>query len=288
MYLLCGQSVVLKKRCTPVIVYIKGVTNMNFDEEIKLKQSREYKIIKKNDIIQNVTKRKYELSMMEQKILGYIISMIKPMEITQKQPIYSYEFDILNFCQICGIDFKSGRNYENVRNGLKKLADNSFWIQDGDDELLFQWITTPRIRKKDGTIIVKISDDVMPYLCELQNNFTEYELYQILALKHSYSIGLYELMKSYAYRKHIVITIEEIKKYFSIENKYTEYKNFRRKIIEPAIEEINEYTDLNVQWQPVRKGRNYHAIEFYISSKPQTQKNNAYIKVINALDRGTE
>lgn len=256
---------------------------MNYDENIRIEQAREYKVVKDNKLIQNVTRRKYELSVLEQKVLGFILSLIKPPENAISTPVYRYEFDIRTFCKVCGIDYNSGTNYENIRNALKKLADNSFWIEEDDEELLFQWITTPRIKKKSGKVIIKISDDVMPYLYNLQERFTTYELYQILALKGSYSIALYELFKSYAFRKKIIFSIDDIKKYLSIEDKYKEYKAFRRKIIEPAIKEINDFTDLEIKWTPIKKGRYYVAIEFVIVTKQHWEGYEAYRRTMAEL-----
>lgn len=62
----------------------------------------------------------------------------------------------------------------------------------------------------------------------------------------------------------------------NIEDKYEEYKNFRRKIIEQAVKEINRYTDLNVEWNPVKSGRSYVAIEFRIEQKEQWDGYEAY------------
>jgi plasmid replication initiation protein len=256
---------------------------MNFDEKIQIEKQREYKIVKDNTLIQKVTKRKYELSVLEQKVLGFILSMIKPQENTTNQAFYQFEFDIRFFCKVCGIDFNSGANYENVKSALKRLADNSFWIEDGDDELLFQWITTPRIKKKSGHVTIKISDDVLPYLINLQERFTQYELYQILALKGSYSIALYELFKSHAFKRRIVLGLEEIKQYLGVSGKYEEYKNFRRQLIEPALKEINEYTDINVSWQPIKKGRFYIAIDFTIATKEKWEGLEAYRKTMAEL-----
>lgn len=249
-----------------------------------IQTSREYKIVKQNELIQTVTKRKYELTALEQKVLGYILSLIKPAQNIASQPIYTYEFSIRDFCKICGINYDSGTNYENVKKALKRLADNSFWLDGEDDDLYFQWITTPRIKKKTGKVTVKISDDVMPYLYNLQEKFTAYELYQILALKSSHSIALYELLKSYAFKKNIILAIEDIKRCLSIEGKYKEYKAFRRKIIEPAIAEINEFTDLDISWTPIREGRFYMAIEFTITQKKHWESYAAYRHIIDVLD----
>ena len=129
---------------------------MGEDEKFGIQVARNYKVVKDNKLIQDVTRKKYELSILEQKILGFIISMIKPPTPNSPFPCYQLEFDIRLFCKVCGIDFENGKNYQNIKVALKRLADNSFWIEEDDDELLFQWINTPRIKKKSGKVIIKI------------------------------------------------------------------------------------------------------------------------------------
>ena len=258
---------------------------INYDEEIQVSESRNYSVVKHNKLIQKVSKRKYELSLLEQKLLCYIISMVKPPENGTSNPVYRYELDIRLFCRVCGIDYNSGTNYENVRNALKRLADNSFWITEGEDELLFQWITTPRIRKGTGKIIINISPDTMPYLFGMSQFFTKYELHRILALKSSYSIAMYELFRSWANQKKLILTIDELRTYLGIGEKYKEYKALRRKIIEPAIDEINKFTDLLIMWKPMKKGRSYYAIEFIIKEKRKTLDEMAYRRTMAELNK---
>lgn len=252
------------------------------DESIR--KSRDYVVVKDNRLIQNVSRRKYELSALEQKVLAYIISLIKPQQNITQKPFNEYEIDIKHFCAVCGIDIKNGKNYINVKNAIKRLADNSFWLNEGDDELLFQWIVTPRIKKNSGKIIVKISDDVMPYLHGLHERFTQYELYQVLAMKNPHSIALYEFLKSYAHRQIITIAIVDLKKYLSLEDRYKEYKGFRRKVIEPSITEINKFTDLKIEWTPCKQGRSIVSITFNITKKDQWDGWAAYRKTIDMLD----
>ena len=84
---------------------------MGEDEKFGIQVARNYKVVKDNKLIQDVTRKKYELSILEQKILGFIISMIKPPTVSNPFPCYQLEFDIRLFCKVCGIDFENGKNY---------------------------------------------------------------------------------------------------------------------------------------------------------------------------------
>ena len=255
---------------------------MNFDEQRAIEKARENKVVKDNKLIQNITKRKYELTVVEQKMLGYIISMIKPGK-PGEPPILNYEFDIRHFCKICGIDYDNGANYAYIKDSLKKLRDNSFWITDeNQDEVLLSWIESPRIKKKSGKVGIRISEEMIPYLYELNVRFTSYELYQILALKSSYSIRLYELLASYAFAKKKSFDVDSLKTLIQCPHK--EYKDLRRYAIEPAVKEINEYTDLVVSWEPIKQGRKVISIEFRMERKKLFESYEAYRKTVAELN----
>lgn len=253
------------------------------NEKFQIEKAREHLVVKDNRLIQDVRRRKYELSTLEQKVLGFIISLIKPPK-NGSEPEYSIEFDIRMFSKVCGITINSGKNYENIKRALQKLAQNTFWIQEGSDELLFQWIVTPRIKKQSGRVVIRFSPDVLPYLYNLQEKFTQYELYQILALKSSYSISLYELFKSYSFKKEFTVTIDNLKHYLSIDGKYQEYKALRRKVIEPAITEINQFTDIEIEWEPNRIGRRYESITFKIHKKKSLEGFQAYQRTMAVIN----
>ena len=250
-------------------------------DKFELKINREYPVVKDNKLIQNVTRRKHELTVLEQKVLCYILSKIKPAENIASVPDYTYQFEIREFCRVCGIDCDNGKNYRNVKAALDKLADNAFWLDYGEGEFRFQWITTPDIRRGQGLIEVEIPKKVMPFLYNLSEKFTSFQLYNILALKSTYSIMLYELFKSYAYKGDIVLGIDDLKKYMGITGeKYKEYKAFRRAVIEKSIREIEKYTDVRVTFDPVRKGRYVTAIEFHIRVTKGAENWESYVRAM--------
>ena len=235
-------------------------------ERYELDSERKNWVVKDNRAIQEVVKRKFELSAREQKVLGYILSKIKqPINDIVQEPSYTLQFEIRQFCKICGISCDSGANYKQIEEALDGLADNAFWLYKPESRFRFQWIHSPEI-KYGGTIEVEIPKKTMPYLYDMAEKFTEYRLYHILVLKSGYSIALYEWFKSYAFQKYVTVDLSDLKNYLGItEGKYEEYKAFRRGILERCIKEIEEHTDLRVKFRPIRQGRCYKRIEFEIS-----------------------
>lgn len=250
---------------------------LDFEDKLKIHESREYLVVKSNTIVQ---KSRYVLSVPEQRAVAYICSMIKPItpEAKAKQSPYcpdspwqlEYDFNIKEYALVCGIHYDSGKNYEEVKATLKRLSDRSMWIDDGDGgEVLVRWLSKVSTNKRSGKARIRLDEDMAPHLFELQEKFLAYGLRNILAMRSQYSIRLYEILRSYAYQKSKTFEIDELKKMLMVENvkSYGNFKDFRKYVLEVAQEEINELTDITITYTPITKGRKTVRVEFKIELK---------------------
>ena len=233
---------------------------IEFDDKLEITEQRNYKVVKANEIIQRA---RYDLNITELKALAFIFSKIKP---TDKE-LQEYTFSIKEYCKICGIDYKNGGNYIYIKNTIKGLRDKSFWVIDENgNEVLIGWLQKAKINKGSGKITVKLDEDLQKYVIGLFGNFTQYELLSTLPMQSNYSFRIYEILKSYAFTKKHTFEIDELKRQLSAEN-YKNFKDFRRYVLERATKEINLYTDLEVSWQPIFKGRKVIQVEFVIKQR---------------------
>jgi plasmid replication initiation protein len=76
-------------------------------------------------------------------------------------------------------------------------------------------------------------------------------------------------MKSYAFQKSKTFEVDELKRLLVVEDvkSYKEFAPFRQKVLEKAQEEINELTDINIYFEPIKKGRKVVKIKFNIQCK---------------------
>ena len=93
-------------------------------------------------------------------------------------------------------------------------------------------------------------------------------------MKSQYSIRLYELLKSVAGKELWYFEIDDLKNIFLCEKKYDRVNDFKKRIIEPSIEEINNKTDLNVTYEYFNEGKKIVGIEFHISYKSNEDRLN--------------
>lgn len=232
-------------------------------------------VVKSNDLIQRT---RYGLSTQEQKIVLYLISKIKPTD----DDFQKYELALYDLCDVCGIGHH-GQNYQNFKDSIKALADKSFWIETPKRDLLMRWVEHVEIVKDESIVEIRLDPNMKPYLLMLRENFTQYELGYIMVLKSKYSIRLYEILKSYAYLAGVDYSLSSLKEALQIDG-YDTFKDLKRRVIDRSVEEINEFTDLNVSYEPYRRGRSVAGIIFDISRKSSVEEVAVRIKREAELD----
>lgn len=232
---------------------------------------RNQTIAKANTLIQ---RSRFNLSLQQQKIIMALIAKITPID----DDFRVYEFDVIDFCRATGIDCDNGKNYQNLKATIKALADKSIWItkEDGSETLL-RWIEKATISKGAGSgkILLRLDADMKPFLLHLQKNFTMYEAIWTLKFASKYSFRLYEIIKSFHYRElesySREFNLDELRRMMGAET-YPVYQNFKVKALEPAVREINEYSDKVLSWKPIKTGKQVTAISFTISTKDSWTK----------------
>lgn len=238
------------------------------EEKNQYYEMSEYSVVKANELIQ---KSRFNLSTQQQKIVLFLISKIKPTD----EEFKTYEFSIADFCRVCGIDETSGGNYQSIRKAVKEISDKSVWIE-LNDELdsiaLVRWIESPIFHRNNGTITLRLNENLKPYLLQLKKNFTQYQLLWTLQFKCKYSIRLYELIKSYMYEPELVsekvFEIDQLKQMLNCENHKT-YFNFNTRALEPAVKEITEKSNIELSYEPIKTGKTITHIKFTFSEYPR-------------------
>ena len=262
------------------IMYLEILNCGKGDKMQDVTKSREYKVVKHNDLIQ---KARYNLTVNQQKLIAYVISLIKPTD----KDLMRYEISVPDFCELCGID--KTYFYTEFKEIMLDLDSKSFLVETEEKVFNFRWFSEFEYIKGKGKVVVQLNSNLKRYLLDLYGHYTQYELYNILAIRGKYAIRFYELFQSYFMSKHEkttekTIELAKLKKLLLAES-YTDYKNFRVRILEPSIKEINEYTDLSVTYTPIKSGKTITDISFTISRKPFPSNYAAYVNTIDRINK---
>lgn len=213
-------------------------------------------VVKANELI---THTKFSLTAQQQKIILFLISQVQPGD----DDFREYEFSSQDFCRACGLDRSGGRQYAESMDVLEALADvkitynGSRWITvEGGWKTLLRWIEKPYICPEDGRIRIRLDKDMRPFLLHLKAHFTQYELLWTLQFTGRYTIRLYELCKAKQFDKLQPVELELDLDYLKDRldaGTYDRWPDLRRRVIEPAIAEINAKSDMQLSYTPRRK-----------------------------------
>ena len=207
------------------------------------KKKHNFIVVKHNDIIQ---KTQHALTEQQQNILLYVVSHIEKDDSPEKV----YTFYVRDFCRAFNIDDTSGYYYETLKKDIIEI-DNQTMIMEKDNEYIrLRWLNVLRIGESEGGYIkYNFTQDIRPYVYELKERFTRYKVKYTMAISGRYGKKLYELLKSYQHlttEKHF--DLDKLKFLLDAEN-YNRFPDFRRYVLEPAVNEINKYTDIYVRWE---------------------------------------
>ena len=210
----------------------------------------------------------YSMTLDEMRILSLTLGVFNP-----ENPIKrGFDFTIADFCKhFPDVDEKSA--YTQVRNAILKISKRWIVLVDNEKELTEVVLVNKRTYfKKEGRFYIEFHEDLLPYIAQLHNNFTKYQLVNIGAFSSTHTIRLYELCSQYRDTGWRQTSIEDLKDWLQVADKYPRYNSFNQRVLSPAIDEINAKSDLLVSVEPIKRGRSIVSLKFTIKSKKSAVK----------------
>jgi plasmid replication initiation protein len=102
----------------------------------------------------------------------------------------------------------------------------------------------------------------------LEDGYTPVNLEIFMSLKNTYAQRFYDLLRMWSGTKNVInYKLDYIRKILLLENKYSEYNNFKRRVLVPAIEELNDTGYFEITFEEKRAGRSIDSINFMVNDK---------------------
>jgi plasmid replication initiation protein len=230
--------------------------NLKFNNEL---------VIQHNNLIE----ANYRLSLQEKRLMLFLMSKIKK----DDNSFRNIEIVISELANIMELDRKN--MYRDMAKVTKNMVGRVLSIRDLDEDSLLQvpWIASAKYFYRQGVINFQISEKLAPYLLKLRDKFTVLRLSDLMCFKSIYAIRIYELLKQYESIGHRKIDLDQLRISCGIpENRLNLMANFRMKVLDIAKREINEKSDILIEWDFVKRARKCVGIEFYIKTNPDYGK----------------
>ena len=230
-------------------------------KKIEKEQSSDL-IVQHNDLIG----ARQQLTLQEKRIFLWLGSKVN----VDDEDFKEHELSIKEFCDLVGVDCNG--MYNRLAKITKGLMEKVIEIKtiDGSREVLEQvnLLSYARYEKGLGIVVLSFHPRMGRLLLNLQNNFTKTSLSISLKFSSFYALRFYELMKQNMFSRVSIPSISELKVFFGIKPwQYKNYKDFKKYVIKPAIDEVNEKSDFDVDWSEIKRGRKVELIRFSIKEK---------------------
>lgn len=232
----------------------------------------------------------YRLSLNEQRVVLACIGQVNSTK--ELFETDGFELSAKDFADLFNVS--ADRAYGELKEVAKNLYQRSLTIYNPDPDrpkiakLETRWISAISYSPEEGKIILNFAIKILPYLSNLKGNFTKYELKHIANMSSVYGIRLYELLMQWRSTGRREIEIDWLKKQLQIENVYPAMCDFKKRVIEPAVKDINTHSNFTVAWEQRKTGRSVTHLIFTFAEKQAetTQEATAKPKVKGKMING--
>ncbi|MCO8043594.1 replication initiation protein RepM [Acinetobacter bohemicus] len=132
-----------------------------------------------------------------------------------------------------------------------------------------RWVS--EIGYVDNEAVVKLifAPAIVPLITRLEEHFTKYELQQVSNLSSAYAVRLYELLIAWRSTGSTpVIELSDFRQRIGVlDTEYKRMERFKTSVLELAIKQINEHTDITVKYEQHKKGRTITGFSFTFKQK---------------------
>lgn len=232
-------------------------------------------VVKSNRLIE----ASYRLGLNEQRIILYSIcrcreeqiGLLPTLPVTITADAFARQFPSVG----------RGNVYQQLKDAMEALYERSVTIHDIDPASgharvkKTRWISEAAYVDGTGNVQVIFTPEVIKYITRLEAEFTSYQLEKVGNMTSSYAVRIYELLSQHRDIGHRTLNLTWLRETLGVET--GEYKltaDFKKWVIEIAVDQINKHSDLTVNYKPVKTGRAITDFAFKIKVKGIKSKNN--------------
>ena len=227
-------------------------------------------VVKSNRLVE----ASYRLSLVEQRVV-----LLAIVEARRTQKGLSAE----DFVTIAALDYAAmydvplNKAYEQIREAALTLYERGFVLYDIHPEsgmprvIKARWVSAISYIDGAGAVQLRFSAEVVPYITRLEKEFTRYKLEKVAHMSSAYAIRLYELLMQWGSVGRREVELEWLKKTLMVDKNYERLDNFKKWVLDVALAQINEHSDLTASYAQRKTGRNVTHLTFTFAPKEEAK-----------------
>lgn len=214
----------------------------------------------------------HSLNLSEKRLVSAAMAKLDSLAKTApKKPI---RITAIEFAECFGVDERTA--YDQLKKGGNTLFNRYITrvhqTSRGDQVEKIRWVDRIAYQNGEGFVELNFTDHVAPYLVDLEKRFTTYKLEQTRALRSIHSWRLYENLKRWETTGKWIVEIDEFHRVMESSKSYQQnFAQLRKWVIEPAVKELREVNNLDIEWMTRKTGRKVTRLVFIFEPAVQMQ-----------------
>ncbi len=223
-------------------------------------------VVKSNRLVE----ASYRLGLVEQRIVLYAIVCARET---------GCGLNAIDFVSISARDyaehFHSDEDsaYSQIKDAALSLYERGFELYDIDPDsgkprtIKARWVSAASYIDGNGVIQLRFSPDIVPYITRLEKEFTRYNLEMVANMSSIYAVRMYELLIQWGSVGIREIEIAWLRQVLMVGDQYKLVKDFKRWVVDVALNQINTFSDINASYTQRKAGRTITHLLFTFSHK---------------------
>lgn len=234
-------------------------------------KNKKHLIVKDNALIN----ASYSLDLVEQRLilLGIVETREKGIDIDAMTPIFIHASTYADVFKVT-----KEAAYSALKGAAQSLFNRQFSYsmkyKGSIGIMTSRWISSIFYADENGELAFTFASEVIPLITRLESHFTSYELQQVASLKSRYAVRLYEILIAWKSTGKIPqLELDELRAKLGLETEdYPRLDTFKRRVLDLAVEQINQHTDITVQYKQHKRGRAISGFSFTFKQKRTDKK----------------
>jgi len=222
---------------------------------------RDLLVTKSNRIVE----ASYMLSLAEQRVLLFCLSRVDSRHEADFNS-FKVKINAQDYAKAFDVDRRTA--YQQMLDAERRIWERDIiFYDDEENKIKSRWIQS--VKYRDGSIELSFAKELEPFLTNLKNKFTTYKFKNIAQLSSVYAIRVYEMLMQWNKSKGTLkIGVDSLKEKLDLTGQsYNKFSNFRNRVLNIAVEQINSNTNLNVSYESLKSGKSISHIVFKFSEK---------------------
>ena len=226
--------------------------------------SSKKQVVKKSNALINAS---YSISLAEQRLILLAVTRANG----ELENMGDMTVHARDYADQWGVSMKTA--YEAMQYAASQLFERRFTFQQETEKGLkttvSRWVSHVTYFEGEATVSLAFAPHVQPLLFDLKEKFTYYALEQIADLTSVHAVRLYELLIAWrSTGKTPAIEVADLRQRLGLEpDDYPRMDNFKRRVLDFAIKQINEHTDIKASYAQHKRGRSISGFEFSFTTK---------------------